>query len=896
MSAPGLLHFHSTPHQMKRALTAIVLILILSRVLSLGSGKVYCDIEQIETVNGKPLQIVARVAYDSDGYFWFATWNGLHRFDGYDMVKIKPRVDDDSIPVSNRFYDLAPDGYHGFWCIIDNRVYHFDRKTYRFIDQSRKIERKLGEQFPVKSIAVTPGHDLIVSSHDNRWVTVKVDNGLDSMIVSGSRPPFKNTRRHIFARRSRLEGCGIDDIAYAGPVGSRVCVIGRLGDILVGDSTAAGYTQIGKINTAGARLSYFCRSGDDIWLGYRGHLVKVSLGERHYTPLPVEPAGPVKAVMADSLGRRWVATGDGDHLAIYDTDNSLIGYVDRNGNLSATCRPFGTRIYALAEYPRDTFWIGTKPDGVYRLSALTGNRFTVGHCSIPASAYDFAPDRYGRLWIASLDDGLDFIAHPAAPTVAVSRIGLLGSYPGDARRARHLAIGNDSIFVATTRGLLAAPLPPVGNPATFTPRLYTAGADGKSLSGIAVSDVACCRYPVIATETDGLNIATGNPLRFHRLETDDAASIDVVKSMAVNAATGEIVVVGDNLLYFFDAADPLSPMRKMTFGNSRLRFVDGRPAFLPDSSFIIGHSDGAIIVNPRRPGTATRRLPLVFTSVSIQNRPDSILPASTDTIRLNTGERNITLRFAALELDKPQDIDYFLRIDGGEWSTLGSSRLVSLLDLSPGVHTVKVRSTYPDGRIADNVAAMTLIVEPRFVETILARVLFTILGLAAIALAIGSYLYIRRIKRRQQETLDAYLALLQSSANKPDDTTIPAPGNTADQHHNAIDCNDPLMENVIRFVDQHLADPDLTVDQLAAAVAMSRSSITRRMRQLLGVSPAEFIKQSRLKRAAHLLLTTTEPIKNIATDCGFSDLNYFSKCFKATYTITPSAYRKQPHP
>ena len=74
-------------------------------------------------------------------------------------------------------------------------------------------------------------------------------------------------------------------------------------------------------------------------------------------------------------------------------------------------------------------------------------------------------------------------------------------------------------------------------------------------------------------------------------------------------------------------------------------------------------------------------------------------------------------------------------------------------------------------------------------------------------------------------------------------------------------------------------------------VAVSRSSLNRKLRATIGVSPAEFLRESRLKRAESHLLTTDLPVKEIAYSCGFSDLNYFGKCFKASTALTPSAYR-----
>ena len=63
------------------------------------------------------------------------------------------------------------------------------------------------------------------------------------------------------------------------------------------------------------------------------------------------------------------------------------------------------------------------------------------------------------------------------------------------------------------------------------------------------------------------------------------------------------------------------------------------------------------------------------------------------------------------------------------------------------------------------------------------------------------------------------------------------------------------------------------------------------MKQLLGVTPADFLKEARMKRAQQLLASTMRGVNEIAYGCGFSDPKYFSKCFKSTVGMSPSEYR-----
>jgi AraC family transcriptional regulator, activator of mtrCDE len=82
-----------------------------------------------------------------------------------------------------------------------------------------------------------------------------------------------------------------------------------------------------------------------------------------------------------------------------------------------------------------------------------------------------------------------------------------------------------------------------------------------------------------------------------------------------------------------------------------------------------------------------------------------------------------------------------------------------------------------------------------------------------------------------------------------------------------------------------------TVDTLAAAAGMSRTAFLERFKEAFSQSPIEFLQEFRLKFAAHLLKTTNLPIKSVAVAVGYSSRSYFSRAFRASYAMDPSAYR-----
>ncbi len=83
----------------------------------------------------------------------------------------------------------------------------------------------------------------------------------------------------------------------------------------------------------------------------------------------------------------------------------------------------------------------------------------------------------------------------------------------------------------------------------------------------------------------------------------------------------------------------------------------------------------------------------------------------------------------------------------------------------------------------------------------------------------------------------------------------------------------------------------LTIEQLAEQNNLSVSSFKREFAKIYNDSPANYIKNKRLERAAELLIVSDQRITDIAFDCGFNDLANFTKSFSDKYNVTPTNYR-----
>ncbi len=93
-------------------------------------------------------------------------------------------------------------------------------------------------------------------------------------------------------------------------------------------------------------------------------------------------------------------------------------------------------------------------------------------------------------------------------------------------------------------------------------------------------------------------------------------------------------------------------------------------------------------------------------------------------------------------------------------------------------------------------------------------------------------------------------------------------------------------------VEARLSDSDLSVDDLAADMSLSRVQLYRKVKAISGSSPVELLRTARLNRAYQLLLTTDKSVSEVAYAVGFTAPSYFTKCFKEEYGMVPGDVRK----
>lgn len=102
-----------------------------------------------------------------------------------------------------------------------------------------------------------------------------------------------------------------------------------------------------------------------------------------------------------------------------------------------------------------------------------------------------------------------------------------------------------------------------------------------------------------------------------------------------------------------------------------------------------------------------------------------------------------------------------------------------------------------------------------------------------------------------------------------------------------------LMDRILKEIDEHIEDPEFNVEKLADEVGVSRTHLHRKLKDLIGMTPSDYIRNIRLKRACELLRRGDIEVTQIAYKIGFTSQSHFSTHFKRYTGFSPSEYRSK---
>lgn len=826
-------------------------------VLVAKESNVHYIVQHYDEYNGLAQRWATQIVQGDDGYIWISTWNGLDRFDGYEFVNFKSTNREGHGLPSDRISDMWKLKSGDLLCHVDYCLFVFDTHRYKFVNVLERLERKRHTIYSISH----------VYPQKNGTIWAICQNG--QRISMEERDPVGTVRlrkKHEFADQPSVPK--------------------HFASLLGHDMKEAEYC----ITDKGRNLWY--RSNFGIYKAYKCI--------QQYTNLSIPKVSQIRGIFQDKKGRFWISGKEEKYLMLLDKNLRLIGYVNQDGRLSKSYSTFGASIYGIFQGKDNTLWLGSKPNGLYKLVEL-GNHFVVSNYKYEPvsdeinnnSVYDIKVDSYGRMWIATFSRGV-YCFDPKTCKFHAFR-----GYPTNAMYlTRDLTITkNNVLLVATTGGLLVADIRNKDlRKVKFHAHVHDYHRESSLSNNATMSLFQSSKGDIyVTTESGGINrILSKNiladELEFEHIDTQHNFPTDVVLSMF--EWRNELWAVCNNMLVKISSDGAYESFDAGFFKNV-FRYSDAKPLHVGGGKWLFGLLTGAIILDLDHLHRSEFVPPLVVTGYAINDGKTIHLAKGCDTITLKPSERNVNIHFAALDFAAPERLEYAFMVNGGVWNYLQKNHSATFLNMAPGIYKIRIRSTNHDGVWVDNEREFTIVVEPTIWETTWAKIVYVFLGIFLIWGVVRTYRYIRSIKVKNKN-LEAYLALINARSEQEEQVEVTAKEDKEMQileTAQVMASDDAFMKRVVSFVEAHLGDADINISDMAEAAATSRAGLNRKMKAILGITPKDFLREVRVQKACQLLKDKTLSINDVAYMCGFSDSRYFSRTFKVKVGMTPSEYR-----
>ena len=613
----------------------------------------------------------------------------------------------------------------------------------------------------------------------------------------------------------------------------------------------------------------------------------------------------VSALYADRQRRLWMADKQG-YVSVRSEDGRL-RWLAPDGSLQSQPARFGYAAYRFYEDSQGSLWIGVKarPEGKVRQEGKAGGLFRLKpagsgyqvtrfahdeHDAYSLSfdgVYDMREDARHRMVIATYGGGLNIGEPQADGTMRFIHGGnRLKLFPKAGMKSRCLLILPDgTALLGTNDGLYAFSL----SEPYEQMRFHVNRRQPDNAQSIS------CNYvlEILQTRRGDLYVATSgggterilspqllsDTLRFEHHSVREGLSSDMNQTLAEDA-DGVLWVVSAGSVSLLNTQTRVATNYWQLLTETGNVFTEATPALLPDSGMVLGTTQGTLTLRYGQMAKSTFVPPIVFDCEP--------------TVSLSPDERDFTIRFAALDYNKNEEIVYAYRMQGidSQWRYTRHNEL-NYVSLAPGTYRLHIKSTNGDGVWTDNEQIITLHRAASFHETPWAWMLYGGLAMLLLTIVTATVGYVRRLQRElkdvrlssmeQIEVMGARLKeLLPITESVKEIREEPADSQSAEDRM--------FAERLKQFVEQNVGNADLSVQDIASAMNVSRTVLFVRMKQIFDSTPNNYVLNTRISYARQLLTSPDARVSDVAYRCGFSDPKYFSRCFKKLTGSSPKDY------
>lgn len=600
----------------------------------------------------------------------------------------------------------------------------------------------------------------------------------------------------------------------------------------------------------------------------------------------------VSALLTDRQNQLWVADKNG-YIRIGQKGGQQ-QWLAADGSVKNTPIRFGYAAYHIYEDSKGVIWIGAKPGGLFRLTPA-GGRYAVKHFmpdkhdaySINSeSVYSIVEDNRHRLIIATYGGGLNIGEQQADGSIRFIHCGnQLKTYPKAGMRSRCVWLqDNGTALLGTNDGLYTVSLnEPYEKMHFYVNRRQPDNAS--SLSNNFVMEILKTKGGELFLATSGGGTEKilsqqllSDTIRFQHYTVSGGISSDMNQTLAEDHK-GNLWIVSSGSLSLLNTTTGVATNYWRLLSDEGEVFTEATPALLHDSSMVLGTTQGTLTLHPQQMAKSHFVPRIVFDCEK--------------EIHLSPDERDINIRFSALDYNKNEEIVYAYRMEGidKDWRYTRNNE-INYASLAPGTYVLHVKSTNGDGVWVDNEETIVLHRAARFNETPWAWMLYGLLTALLIFIVGATVRYIRMLQRELKDTrLTSKEQIELLGAQLKQLLPITEDVKEIREEDGQLSNDDRQFASSLKdFVTKNIDNSNLSVMDMAQAMNVSRTVLFVRMKHIFDSSPNNYLLNTRINYAKRLLSESNTRVSDVAYRCGFSDPKYFSRCFRKLTGMLPKEY------
>lgn len=879
--------------------------------------------------NGLSYNSVLSICQDTTGIIWFATNDGLNRFNGHDIYIYRHRHGDMTSLPGNSLQKVMMDKDHLLWACTSNGLARYDPigETFRKADipGTTSIE-DLVQIDSTQFLVATRNATYIYNKEKDTASEFRLDEDSPLTFFSSckdgeniilcTRWRMVETLHLVDGKLSRkYEPMKIPKFgSFPIPAGNERYYIGTKGaGLILADVRKGGYKTILSGNGGWMQVSSLEYDQDGhLWVGSDAGLFILD-GERciYQSEFKEMKDKTINCIFKDKSGGMWIGTEFAGVKYWSKTRDKFNSYIIP-GRVPAIEDNIITCIY------NDSYgaiWTGTRYHGLDRYFPETGkhSHYNINNvrtiCLSQDGKHAYAGMEINGMRSINLQNGtvrklkspLDIMSIQEAQNGKLWLGTLVGLYlydPDDDTSGR-IFPDKENIFVRIlnltkdSKGRLW-----VGAKENLLVLQTTENNEVTDVTPPAVRDfvqVQCIHESPDSTiwigSLDGLASYKENKDGEGRLQYITCLKNTTIRGIEEDHK-GNLWISSDKGLYRYKRTS--GDLRRYNKDDGLQCNLFNACAHARDASgkMYFGGTNGIEVFHPDKMPVNTDTFKPMITELVVNNatiRPDDrygILKSNiqyTDKITLKHWQNSLTLHFSCTDMVSGESNTFQYKLEGfDKYWNIARGREATYTNLDKGKYVFLLKVSNNDGYWSETPRRLEITVKPAWYRSTATRIIFAILVLGALASLTRWFL-------KHTETVKAkeIAQITKTYEEKVQKTKLEM---LVDSSYNLKSHEETFLSSVLACIEKNIGNQDFTVEALASHACITRGNLHLKLKNLTGKTPVELIKTMRMKRACELMKETDLSIADIAEQTGFQTPGYFITVFKNHFGETPGHY------